>query len=157
MRGTHKSLTRIIAPDARYGSVTVAKFINKVTLDGKKTTAREIVYNALGELEKATNRPALESFETALQNVSPVVEVRSKRIGGATYQVPVEVRTDRKLALAMRWVINAARDRQGKPMSEFLKTELLDAYNSTGAAMKKRDEMHRMAEANKAFAHFARF
>ncbi len=157
MRGKKTLIKKILPPDTRYQSVTVAKLINKVLLDGKKQTARELVYKALEELEKATNRPAVESFETALSNVSPAVEVRSKRIGGATYQVPVEVSQNRKIALAMRWIINAARNRQGKPMSIFLRDELLDAYNNTGSAMKKRDEMHRMADANKAFAHFARF
>lgn len=157
MRGAKGSLKRTIAADARYNSLIVAKFINRLMQDGKKATAVSIIYKALAELEKATQQPALQAFETALGNASPQVEVRSKRIGGATYQVPMEVRTDRKQALAMRWVINAARDRQGKAMDLLLKDELLDAFNGTGAAMKKREDMHKMAEANKAFAHFARF
>jgi small subunit ribosomal protein S7 len=126
-------------------------------IGGKKATATGIVYGALSGLEEATKQPALQAFETAMKNVSPLVEVRSKRIGGATYQVPMEVRPDRKEALTMRWIIDAARKRQGKPMNILLKEELLDAYNSTGAAMKKREDLHKMAEANKAFAHFARF
>lgn len=157
MRGARKNYKRTIAPDTRHNSVLVAQFINKTMLDGKQNTARDIVYAAIESLGKATNRPGLEAFEVALKNASPVVEVRSKRIGGATYQVPMEVRLDRKMALAMRWILQAARDRQGKPMEQFLQEELLDAYNSTGAAMKKREDLHKMAEANKAFAHFARF
>lgn len=157
MRGAKPTPKRIIAPDAHYNSQLVGKFINRLMLDGKKATATTIVYRALAELEAATHRSGAEAFETALKNVAPVVEVRSKRIGGATYQVPAEVKPDRKMALAMRWIIGAARDRQGKPMDQFLKEELLDAFNSTGTAMKKRDDLHRMAEANKAFAHFARF
>ncbi len=157
MRGAKGSLKRTIAPDARYNSLIVAKFINRLMQDGKKATAVSIIYKALGELENATKQPALQAFETSINNASPQVEVRSKRIGGATYQVPMEVRTDRKQALAMRWIINAARDRQGKSMDLLLKDELLDAFNSTGAAMRKREDMHKMAEANKAFAHFARF
>ncbi|HEY1074601.1 MAG TPA: 30S ribosomal protein S7 [Patescibacteria group bacterium] len=157
MRGGKPTLKRTILPDERYNSATVAKFINRVMLAGKRETAKNIVYKAMDTLEKATNRPALEAFETALKNASPLVEVRSKRIGGATYQVPMEVRPDRKMALAMRWIINAARDKQGKSMQDFLASELLDAYNSTGTAMKKREDLHKMAEANKAFAHFARF
>lgn len=157
MRGGKPTPKRIIEPDARYNSALVAKFINRVMLAGKKTTAVTIVYVALAGLEEATKRPAVEAFEAAIKNASPLLEVRSKRIGGATYQVPTEVRIDRKQALAMRWIINAARDKQGKSMGEFLKDELLDAFNNTGTAMKKREDLHRMAEANKAFAHFARF
>jgi len=157
MRGSKATPKHKLTPDVRYNSVLVAQFINKVMLDGKKATAEKLVYGALAELESATQRPAAEAFDTAIKNVSPMVEVRSKRIGGATYQVPMEVRPSRKVALAMRWIINAARDRQGKGMDAFLKEELLDAYNSTGAAMRKREDMHKMADANKAFAHFARF
>ncbi len=157
MRGAKTLPKRIITPDVRYGNVTVAQFINKIMLDGKKATSTRIVYEALGKLEEATHRPAVEAFEVALKNVSPAVEVRSKRIGGATYQVPTEVRQERKQALSMRWIINSARSKQGKSMGQFLADELLDAYNNAGAAIKKRDEMHKMAEANKAFAHFARF
>jgi small subunit ribosomal protein S7 len=157
MRGTKRLPKRIITPDERYHSPVVSIFINKIMADGKKATAQGIVYKALAGLEKATNRSAVEAFEAALKNASPLVEVRSKRIGGATYQVPTEVRPERKMALAMRWIIQAARARQGKPMDQFLQEELLDAYNSTGTAMKKREDLHKMADANKAFAHFARF
>ena len=124
-------------------------------LAGKKNTARDIVYKAMAQLETATKMPATQALETALKNVAPLVEVRSKRIGGATYQVPMEVRSSRKEALTMRWIIGAARAKQGKPMTTFLFQELLDAFNSTGTAMKKREDLHKMAEANKAFAHFA--
>ncbi len=157
MRGAKSLPKRVLQPDERYSNTTVTRFINKVMLDGKKATAKGLVYGALVKLEEATHRPAVEAFDTALKNVSPQVEVRSKRIGGATYQVPTEVRPDRKHALAMRWIIDAARNRQGKSMDLLLFEELLDAYNTTGSAIKKRDDMHRMAEANKAFAHFARF
>ncbi len=157
MRGTKQIPKRLISADEKYNSILVSQFINKLMQDGKKATARTIVYGALKDLEEATHRPGLEAFDAALKNVAPQVEVRSKRIGGATYQVPVEVRHDRKMALASRWIIEAARKRQGKSMTIFLKDELLDAYNNTGGAIKKREDMHKMAEANKAFAHFARF
>lgn len=157
MRGNRTLKRPAIQPDHRYHSTTVTRFINRVMLDGKKSTAQNIVYSALGRLEESTQRPANEAFDAALKNASPLVEVRSKRIGGATYQVPTEVRPERKLALAMRWVIQAARSRQGKPMADFLHDELLDAFNNTGSAIKKREDVHKMADANKAFAHFARF
>jgi small subunit ribosomal protein S7 len=157
MRGVKTSFKRTIKPDARYNSVTVAQFINKVMHDGKKETSRHLIYRAMEQLQEATHRPGSEAFDVALKNISPVIEVRSRRIGGATYQVPMEIRPDRKTALAMRWIINAARNRQGKSMDKLLFEELLDAYNNTGSAMKKRDDLHKMAEANKAFAHFARF
>jgi small subunit ribosomal protein S7 len=157
MRGAKTTIKRTIKPDERYASVVVAKFINNVMQDGKKATARGVVYKALNQLEEATHRPGIEAFDAALKNVSPVIEVRSRRIGGATYQVPMEVKPDRKMALAMRWIIGAAQNRQGKPMDAFLYEELMDAYNNTGAAIKKRDDLHKMADANKAFAHFARY
>ena len=157
MRGPSKTKKRLIQPDEKYNSVIVSQFISKVMQSGKKQTARDVVYKAIDALEKATNRPGLEAFEVALKNASPIVEVRSKRIGGATYQVPMEVRPERKMALSMRWIIQAARSRQGKTMDAFLSDELLDVFNNTGTVMKRRDDLHRMAEANKAFAHFARF
>lgn len=157
MRGGTKRNRIITLPDERYNSVTVSQLINKLMMDGKKATARTLVYDAIERLGEATKRPPVEALEVSLKNVAPIVEVRSKRIGGATYQVPMEVRPERKMALAMRWIIKAARDRQGKSMAEFLKDELLDAYNNTGTAIKKREDVHKMAEANKAFAHFARF
>lgn len=157
MRGHRKIKRNQTNPDAKYNSIVVAKLINRIMLAGKKNTARDIVYKSLANLEEATKLPALQALETAMKNVSPLVEVRSKRIGGATYQVPMEVRPNRKEALTMRWLIHSARDKQGKPMAVFLTEELLDAFNSTGAAMKKREDLHKMAEANKAFSHFAKF
>lgn len=157
MRGRKYIKKRELKPDPKCKSVLVSKFINKVLMDGKKGIAQNIVYEAFEILEDKTKKPAIEVFETAIRNASPLLEVRSKRIGGATYQVPMEVREDRKVTLAMRWIINSARDKQGKSMGEFLANEILDAYNQTGAAMNKRENMHKMAEANKAFAHYARF
>lgn len=157
MRGRQYIKKREIKPDPKYNSVMVAKFINKVLLRGQKETARNIIYKAFDLIQEKTKKPALQVFEQAIQNTSPLLEVRSKRIGGATYQVPMEIRQDRRITLAMRWIIGAARHRQGKSMPEFLAGEILDAYNKTGAAMTKRENMHKMAEANKAFAHYARF
>lgn len=157
MRGVKRITRRAIRPDAHYHSVVVAQFINKLMLSGKKETAQRMTYRAIAMLEDATKQKGLQAFETALNNISPTVEVRSKRIGGATYQVPMEVRPERKMALAMRWIIQAAQDRHGKSLDQLLLSELLDAYNNIGSAMKKRDDLHKMAEANKAFAHFARF
>ncbi len=144
-------------PDLKYGSETLTRFINAVMWDGKKDTARAVVYEALERIEKdgAEGVGALETFETALRNASPLMEVRSRRIGGANYQVPREVPQNRRLALSFRWIINAARNGKGKPMSEKLATELLLAAKNEGAAIKKKDDMHRMADSNKAFAHFA--
>lgn len=157
MRGKRNIKRHPVTPDTKYNNTVVSKLINRIMLDGKKATAIGIVYEALEGLEEATKQPAIQAFEAAMKNASPLVEVRSKRIGGATYQVPMEVRPERKEALTMRWLIDAARKRQGKSMGKLLKEELLDAYNSTGTAMKKREDLHKMAEANKAFAHFARF
>lgn len=141
-------------PDLRYGSETLTRFINAVMLDGKKDTARTVVYDALEKLKKDGVEP-LETFETALRNASPLMEVRSRRVGGANYQVPREVPQARRLALAFRWVIASARAKKGKPMAEKLAEEILLAAKNEGTAIKKKEEMHRMAEANKAFAHFA--
>ncbi|MBI4022782.1 30S ribosomal protein S7 [Candidatus Berkelbacteria bacterium] len=157
MRGTRSTTRRILKPDQRYGSVVVAKFINTIMHGGQKRTAEQIVYRAFGLAEQELKKPALEVFELAIKNVSPLVEVRSKRIGGATYQVPTEVRTERKVALAMRWIIGAARNARGNTMEHRLAAELKLASESQGAAIGQRDAMHRMAEANKAFAHYARF
>lgn len=157
MRG-RKFIKKIsIKPDEKYNSILVGQVINKIMLGGQKETSKNIVYRAFAIVEEKTKKPPLEVFETALDNISPLLEVRSKRIGGATYQVPMEVRPGRKVALSLRWMINSARSKQGKPMQEFFAQEILDAYNKTGAAMSKRENMHKMAEANKAFAHFARF
>jgi small subunit ribosomal protein S7 len=157
MRGRAKYKKNPILPDAKFKSLLLAKLINKVLLRGQKDTARNIVYKTVDILAEKTKEDGLHVIEQAIANVSPLLEVRSKRIGGATYQVPTEVRADRKITLATRWIINAARARQGKPMQEFLADEMLNAYNKTGSAMTKRENMHKMAEANKAFAHFARF
>lgn len=157
MRGRAKIRRRQVLPDPTTGSVLVAKFINKVMLDGKKATARAIVYKALDQLAEATNMDRIDAFEQAIRNVAPQLEVKSKRIGGDNYQVPMEVRPARKNALAYRWIIDAARSRQGAPMEKLLFEELNGAFNNTGSAIKKKEDMHRMAEANRAFAHFARF
>lgn len=149
-----KVVKRPIPPDYRYGSQAVQKFIHKVMRNGKKSLAEKIVYKALETVEQQTHRNALEVFEQAIRNVTPVLEVKPRRVGGATYQVPVEIKGDRRTSLAMRWLIASARNRSGKTMAEKLSAELLDAYHGTGATVKKRDDVHRMAEANKAFAHY---
>ena len=146
---------RIIEPDIKYSDILIAKFINKIMRAGKRSVARKILYSALEIAEKQTKKPAMEVFEKAMTNVSPVVELRSKRVGGANYQVPVEVRPDRRTALAIRWIVGSARTQKGKPMAEKLAEEFINAFNNTGGAVKKRQDVQRMAEANKAFAHFA--
>jgi small subunit ribosomal protein S7 len=146
----------IVGPDQKYNSVRVEKFINSVMWDGKKSTARKVVYDALDILkEKTKAENPLEVFETAIRNVGPAMEIRSRRVGGANYQVPREVRPERKNALAFRWILLAARSAKGKPMAEKLANELMAAANNEGSAIKKKDDTLRMAEANKAFAHFA--
>jgi SSU ribosomal protein S7P len=144
-----------IIPDPKYQSELVAKFINQVMRKGKKELARKIVYQAFEIIKEQTKKDPLEVFEKAIKNVGPLLEVRARRIGGATYQVPVEVKEERRQSLAMRWIIEAARAQKGKPMKEKLAQELIEASENRGAAIRKRDETHRMAEANKAFAHFA--
>ena len=145
---------REILPDPKFGSQDLSKFMNVVMIDGKKSVAERIIYGALEQLAKKSGKNALEVFNTALANAKPVVEVKSRRVGGANYQVPVEVRPSRRMALAMRWLRDAARKRGEKSMDLRLAGELLDAAEGRGGAMKKRDEVHRMAEANKAFSHF---
>jgi len=145
---------RNILPDPKYGNVTLAKFINIVMNDGKKSVAERIVYGALETMAERSKLNPVEVFQTALDNIKPDVEVKSRRVGGATYQVPVEVRANRQAALAMRWVVDAARARGGKSMGVRLADELMDAADKRGTAYKKREDTHRMAEANKAFAHF---
>ncbi len=146
----------IVEPDIMYNSQKLAKFINNIMLDGKKETARKSVYKAFDIIKEKTGNPnPLEIFDTALKNAGPTVEVRSRRIGGANYQVPREVRPERRLALAMRWIIDAARSKKGAPIHEKLAEELILASKNEGAAIKKRDDTHKMAESNKAFAHFA--
>ena len=145
---------REILPDPKFGSVEVTKFINVIMLDGKKAVAERIVYGAFAQIEEKTGKSALEVFNNAINNVRPLVEVKSRRVGGANYQVPVEVRPVRRLALAKRWLRESAKSRSEKSMPQRLAGELLDASENRGGAVKKRDEVHRMAEANKAFSHF---
>jgi small subunit ribosomal protein S7 len=150
-----KKEKRIIPPDPVYNNVMVAKFINQVMRRGKKELARKIVYRAFDIIKEKTQRDPLEVFNSALENASPLLEVRPKRIGGATYQVPREVKKERRSTLAMRWIIQAAKSRKGKPMKTKLAEELISASKNEGAAVKKKEDTHRMAEANRAFAHFA--
>jgi small subunit ribosomal protein S7 len=154
MSRRHAAERREVVADAKYNDVVVAKFMNSLMLAGKKSVAEAILYGAMAELENKIKKPALEVFKEALNNVKPQIEVRSRRVGGATYQVPTEVRADRQQALAIRWIIGAARGRSEKTMEERLFNELQDAYNNRGTAIRKREDTHRMAEANKAFAHF---
>ena len=145
---------RDVLPDPVYHNKTVTKFINKVMLSGKKSVAERVVYDAFETIRAKTGKDPLEVFETALKNVMPVLEVRARRVGGANYQVPVEVRPDRRRALAIRWLVNAARKRGENTMTEKLAAELLDASNNRGTAVKKREDTHKMAEANRAFSHY---
>ncbi|MBI2050050.1 MAG: 30S ribosomal protein S7 [Candidatus Staskawiczbacteria bacterium] len=145
-----------IAPDRIYSDIVISQFINKVMNKGKKTIAQKIVYGALDIIKEKTKKEPLEIFRQAIENTSPLLEVKSKRIGGATYQVPIEVRGDRKLALSIRWILLGAQSKKGKPMREKLADELISAANNEGSAIKKKNDTHRMAEANKAFAHFAK-
>ena len=145
---------RFILPDPKYRNVQVSRLINRVMLNGKKTTAERIVYSAFETLEQEARRPAVEVFEQAIRNTMPMLEVRSRRVGGATYQVPVEVRPERRLTLALRWLVQAARARDGIPMHQRLSQELLEAFRQQGSAVKRREDLHRMAEANRAFAHY---
>lgn len=145
---------REVLPDPVYGSVVVAKLINSIMLDGKKGTAQAIVYDAFEKINEVTGEEALEVFERAMNNIMPVLEVKARRVGGANYQVPVEVRADRRQTLALRWLTKYTRARGEKTMSEKLAKELMDAANNTGASVKKKEDTHKMAEANKAFAHY---
>ncbi|HMH49493.1 MAG TPA: 30S ribosomal protein S7 [Candidatus Acidoferrum sp.] len=145
---------REVLPDPKYGSRLVAKFVNIMMIRGKKSTAETIMYDALTSVEDRSKQEALKMFKQAIENVKPAVEVKSRRVGGSTYQVPVEVRPDRRTSLAMRWVIGAARRRPERSMADKLAAELLDAANNRGTAVKKREDTHKMAEANKAFAHY---
>jgi len=149
-----KITKRIIQPDEKYHDVVLARFINYVMLDGKKSAAEKAVYGALDIIETKTGKDGMEIFKKALENVKPMLEVKSRRVGGATYQVPVEVKPDRKLALAMRWIIGFARERSDHSMAEKLAAEFILDSNKEGPAVKKRNDTHRMAEANKAFAHY---
>jgi len=154
MSRRHAAEKREVLPDAKYGDRVLTKFMNNLMLDGKKSTAERIVYGALDRVEDKTKRAPIEVFHEALENIKPSVEVRSRRVGGATYQVPVEVRIERREALAIRWLIKASRTRNENTMEERLASELMDAVNSRGSAVKKREDTHKMAEANKAFSHY---
>ena len=145
---------RDVLPDPIYNSKVVTKLINNVMLDGKKTVAQKIVYDAFDIVKEKENKDALEVFETALNNIMPVLEVKARRVGGATYQVPIEIRAERRQTLGLRWLVTYARNRHEKTMAEKLAGEIIDAVNQTGGAYKKKEETHRMAEANKAFAHY---
>jgi small subunit ribosomal protein S7 len=154
MSRRHGAEKREVIPDPKFGNVVVSKFMNAVMYAGKKSVAEGIVYGALEMIESKTKQNPLSVFQQALDNVMPSIEVRSRRVGGATYQVPVEVRTSRRQALGIRWIISAARDRNEKTMTERLSAELLDASNNRGNAVKKREDTHKMAEANRAFSHY---
>ena len=145
---------RKILPDPKFKDLVLSKFMNNLMLDGKKSVSEKIVYGAFDEIENKMKRPPLEVFHEALDNIKPAVEVRSRRVGGATYQVPVEVRPQRREALAIRWLIKASRDRNEKTMKDRLASELIDAVNTRGSAVKKKEDTHKMAEANKAFSHY---
>ena len=155
-RGRRHITARELEPDMKYGSVTITKLVNYIMKNGKKQVALKIAYDAIEIAAKKLETDPLNVLETALKNVTPVVEVRGRRIGGANLQVPIEVPRPRRLMLAMRWLLGSARTAKGKPMAEKLAVELINAYNNEGAAVRKKDETHRMAEANRAFAHFAR-
>lgn len=154
MSRRHAAEKREVLPDAKYGDRVLTKFMNNLMIDGKKSAAERIVYNALTRVEDKAKRAPVEIFHEALDLIKPSVEVRSRRVGGATYQVPVEVRPERREALAIRWLINASRSRNEHTMEERLAGELLDAVNSRGSAVKKREDTHKMADANKAFSHY---
>jgi len=145
---------RFLKPDPKYNEILVAKFVNSLMYDGKKSTVRKMIYNAFDIIEERTKKPGVEVFKKAIENTAPIIEVRSRRVGGATYQVPTEVRPERRVALAMRWIKTYARQRNEKSMSLRLASELISASNAEGSAVKKKEDTHKMAEANKAFAHF---
>jgi small subunit ribosomal protein S7 len=154
MSRRHRAEKREIIPDPKFHDIVVTKFMNSVMYEGKKSVAETIVYGAFDIIEAKTKQSPIEVFKSALENVAPAIEVRSRRVGGATYQVPVEVRTERRQALAIRWLITAARGRNDKTMVDRLSAELMDAANNRGNAVKKREDTHKMAEANRAFAHY---
>ncbi len=151
-----KIVRRKTYPDSYYNSMLVQQFINKLMVRGKKSLAERIVYRAMDLAAQKVQREPLEVFEQALRNVSPSIEVKPRRVGGATYQVPVEVKSDRRISLAIRWVLQSARNRSGRPMHERLAAEIIDAYNNTGATIKRKEDVHKMAESNRAFAHYGR-
>lgn len=154
MSRRERAQRRPVAPDPKYNSELVARFINKLMLNGKKSLAQRIFYDALEIVEERLGQSGLQVFEQAVRNVTPILEVRPRRVGGATYQIPIEIRGDRRQSLALRWLVQASRNRSGKSMAQKLAAELMDAYNNTGGAVKKKEDTHRMAEANKAYSHF---
>lgn len=155
MSRRHRAEKRESMPDPLFGSVTLAKFINKVMISGKKSTAQRIVYNAIDKFAKKVKAEnPLEAFEQALENAKPSLEVKSRRIGGATYQVPIEIPANRRTSMAMKWIILHSRSKAGRPMEDALSSELVDCFNNQGTTIKKKDDTHRMAEANKAYAHY---
>ena len=154
MSRRHRAEKREVLPDAKFGDTVLTKFMNNLMYDGKKSAAERIVYGAMDRVEEKLKKPPVEVFHEALENIKPSVEVRSRRVGGATYQVPVEVRPERREALAIRWLITACRARNENTMEERLAGELMDAVNSRGSAVKKREDTHKMADANKAFSHY---
>ena len=154
MARRNRAVRHATLPDARFNSPNVQVLINKVMTRGKKSTAERVVYGAFDRIQSQTGRDPLDVFQQAVRNTTPVLEVKPRRVGGATYQVPVEIRADRRLALSMRWLLTSARSRNGRSMSEKLASEFLDAANNTGAAIKRRDDTHRMAEANRAYVHY---
>ncbi len=149
-----RAVRRELAPDPQFQSVLLSAFINKVMKNGKKSLAERIVYTAMGRVEEQSGRRGIDMFEQAIRNVTPIIEVKPRRVGGATYQVPIDIRSERRQALALRWLIDAARSRGGRSMSEKLSAEILDAANEGGAAVRRKEEVHRMAEANRAFVHY---
>jgi small subunit ribosomal protein S7 len=149
-----RSFKKVIEPDSKYGSRTITMFVNKIMQRGKKSTAERIVYAALVRVEQQTHRNAMDTFEQAIRNATPTIEVKPRRVGGATYQVPVDIRAERRMALAIRWLLRSARARGGRSMAERLAAELMDASSGQGATIKRKEDTHRMAEANRAFVHY---
>ncbi len=149
-----RATKRLIAPDAKYGNQLISMFVNKLMREGRKSLAERIMYSALDEIEEKEKRDPVEVFEQAVQNATPVVEVKPRRVGGATYQVPVDIRAERRMALALRWLLQSARARRGRTMSERLAAELIEAASNQGVTIKRKADTHRMAEANRAFAHY---
>ena len=154
MSRRRRAVKRKITPDPRFGSIELSRFINKVMLGGKRTTAQRIVYQALDRIEDEAHRPGLEVFQHAIRNAMPQVQVKSRRVGGTTYQVPTDIGASQQTTLAMRWIISSARGKYGRPMSEFLAQEFLEASRGQGNAVKRKEDLHRMADANRAFAHY---
>lgn len=154
MSRRNRAQKRPITPDVKYNSKLVSSFINKLMKDGKKTVAASIFYDAMDIIQERTKKPGIETFEQAIKNATPLIEVRPRRVGGATYQIPLEVRPERRQSLAIRWLVASTRARSGKSMAEKLAAEFMDAANNQGATVKKREDTHRMAEANRAFAHY---